>query len=422
MNKIQLTALDQTTIKLIDGDRGSNYPKKSDFSKKGYCLFLDSSNLTKNGFDFTSTSFISENKDNAMGNGKVQTDDLVMNTRGTLGNIGHYTKQVPFKHIRINSGMLIIRGGEEYTQNFLYVFFRSKLFFAQVENIMSGSVQKQLPVWIFNFIKVPKLDIPTQEKIASVIAALDKKIELNNKINAELEEMAKTLYNYRFVQFDFPNKNGKPYKSSGGEMVWSDELKREIPKGWEVKRVDQIESNIITGKTPSTKVSENFNGEIPFICIGDVRGDMHIVKTEATLSKKGAETQKNKYISEGSICVTCIASPGLVGFATEESQTNQQLNSIVCEKFENRHYLYFYLQDYFKYAKAKSGNTFANMNKEDFSSIKTIKPNDEILLKFADIIQPSIDKILTNTKENQKLAELRDWLLPMLMNGQVTVN
>lgn len=105
----------------------------------------------------------------------------------------------------------------------------------------------------------------------------------------------------------------------------------------------------------------------------------------------------------------------------EESQTNQQLNSIVCEKFENRYYLYFYLQDYFKYAKAKAGNTFANMNKEDFSSIKTIKPNDEILLKFASIIQPSIDKILTNTKENQKLAELRDWLLPMLMNGQVTI-
>lgn len=270
-----------------------------------------------------------------------------------------------------------------------------------------------------------ELIIPESEternKIASVLSTLDAKIELNNKINTELEDMTKTLYDYWFVQFDFPNENGKPYKSSGGEMVWSEELKREIPKGWEVKKLKEIESNIITGKTPSTEISEYFNGDVQFICIGDVRGNMHIVRTELTLSRKGADSQKNKYIPKGTICVTCIASPGLVGFATEEAQTNQQLNSVVCENIENRYYLYFYLTDYFKYAKAKTGNTFANMNKEDFSSILVLKPNHDLLKIFAERVNPLIEKILVNSKENQELAELRDWLLPMLMNGQVVV-
>jgi type I restriction enzyme, S subunit len=340
-----------------------------------------------------------------------------------IANIRPYLKKIWYATSTGGSSadVLTLVVNKEFDSKFVYYNLFKDDFF---NHMMVGSKGTKMPRGDKNQIlcfPIPEFSLIDQQKIAHILSTLDLKIKLNNKINAELEKMAKTLYDYWFVQFDFPDEKGRPYKSSDGEMVWNDELKRDIPKGWEVKRIDQIESSIITGKTPSTKVPENFNGEIPFICIGDVRGDMHIVKTETTLSKKGAETQKNKYIPEGTICVTCIASPGLVGFATEESQTNQQLNSIVCKKFENKYYLYFYLQDYFKYAKAKSGNTFANMNKEDFSSIKTIKPSDEILLKFANIIQPSIGKILTNTKENQKLAELRDWLLPMLMNGQVKV-
>jgi type I restriction enzyme S subunit len=149
---------------------------------------------------------------------------------------------------------------------------------------------------------------------------------------------------------------------------------------------------------------------------------MHIVETEITLTQIGAATQSNKFIPKGAICVTCIASPGLVAFATKDSQTNQQLNTIVCKEVENRYYLYFYLKDYFKYSRAKTGNTFANMNKGDFSSIKVLKPKKEILTAFSTNMESSINKILSNSIENQQLASLRDWLLPMLMNGQVKVN
>jgi type I restriction enzyme, S subunit len=270
-----------------------------------------------------------------------------------------------------------------------------------------------------------EIDLPNkihQDNVASVLVTIDKKIELNNKINAELETMAKLIYDYWFVQFDFPDANGKPYKSSGGKMVYNEELKREIPDGWEAQELGEFEKNIITGKTPSTSNQDYFGGDIPFICIGDVRGNMHITKTELTLSTKGADKQKNKYIPEGAICVTCIASPGLVGFATQDSQTNQQLNTVVCNQFENRYFLYFYLKDYFRFAKAKSGNTFANMNKGDFSSIKVIKPSNTVLKDFSSRLKPTIEKILVSSKESNELANLRDWLLPMLMNGQVTVN
>jgi type I restriction enzyme S subunit len=305
-----------------------------------------------------------------------------------------------------------------------YIYYALKNNYKLLRNASSGSTA--LP--ILNKTDFDLLEIvihnskKSQQKIATVLSALDAKIELNNQINAELEKMAKTIYDYWFVQFDFPDANGKPYKSSGGKMVWNEELKREIPTGWEVLDLDKIENNIITGKTPSTSNDSYFDGDVPFICIGDVRGNMHIVETEITLTQAGAESQNNKFIPKGSICVTCIASPGLVAFATRDSQTNQQLNSIVCEYLENRYYLYFYLTDYFKYAKAKTGNTFANMNKGDFSVIKVLKPSKELLINFCKILDSSIDKILNNSLENQTLAELRDWLLPMLMNGQVKVD
>jgi len=290
-----------------------------------------------------------------------------------------------------------------------------------IQNSASGSIQDNINI---EYLAGLDFKIPTksyQDEIVEVLANLDKKIELNNKINTELEAMAKLIYDYWFVQFDFPDANGKPYKSSGGKMVYNEVLKREIPEGWEVDALSDIEPNIVTGKTPLTKNPENFNGSVPFICIGDVRGNMHITRTELTLSSIGAGSQEKKYIPEGAICVTCIASPGLVGFATENSQTNQQLNTVVCSQFENQYFLYFYLKDHFRFAKAKSGNTFANMNKGDFSEIKVINPETELRKKFSVCLKPIIDNVLINSKENNKLVELRDWLLPMLMNGQVTV-
>ena len=233
--------------------------------------------------------------------------------------------------------------------------------------------------------------------------------------------MAKTLYDYWFVQFDFPDANGKPFKTSGGKMVYNAALKREIPEGWADIKIGKMEPNIVTGKTPSTANSDYFNGEIPFITIGDIRGSAFIVKTEQTLSIEGANSQGNKYLPKGAICVTCIASPGLVGFVTQTSQTNQQINSVICSNEFNRYFLYFAINGYFAGAKAKTGNTFANMNKGDFSEILVVEPLEDIRKLFHEKIDAVIKEIKIKSQENIRLEQLRDYLLPMLMNGQVTV-
>ncbi|BCN92771.1 hypothetical protein THMIRHAM_05560 [Thiomicrorhabdus immobilis] len=268
-------------------------------------------------------------------------------------------------------------------------------------------------------IRIPPIE--EQRLVSELLANIDKKIELNNRINAELEAMAKTLYDYWFVQFDFPDANGQPYKIAGGKMVYNPTLKREIPEGWEDTTIEKTESNIVTGKTPSKQKPEYFDGDIPFITIGDIRGNTFIVSTEETLSKQGADTQSGKYLPEDSICVTCIASPGLVGFVTQRAQTNQQINSVICKNEINKYFLYFAMKGYFEGAKAKTGNTFANMNKGDFSDIKVLSPSTQELQSFHEIVQPIFQKIKKCSLENFELQQLRDWLLPMLMNGQVTI-
>lgn len=234
--------------------------------------------------------------------------------------------------------------------------------------------------------------------------------------------MAKQLYDYWFVQFDFPNEEGKPYKSSGGEMVGNEDLKREIPKGWSVMSIGEVENNIITGKTPSCADEDNFGGHIPFITIDDIRGNLFVFNSQRTLSTKGAESQAKKYLPIGSLSVSCIGTIGVMGFIAKLSQTNQQINSVVFENEYNREFVYFALKLYFENAKTKIGNVFANMSKDEFASIKVVYPPKRILQAFHDKVAAIFDNIRNNIDEINTLTKQRDELLPLLMNGQVSIN
>lgn len=412
MNNKNFIQASQYCEKVFDGTHDTPKP-----TTKGFPL-VTSKHIVGGKLDLTTAYNISkEDFENVNRRSRVKQWDVLFSMIGSIGEVYLETKKdVPYAIKNVG----VFSSGNEEKAKWLYYYLKSPYAKKHISNYLSGAVQKFLSLGALR--EFPILPFDSEKSlITSILCLIDQKIELNNKVNAELEAMVKTIYDYWFVQFDFPDESGRPYKSSGGKMIWSEELKREIPKEWEIKRLDEIEQTIITGKTPSTKDKSNFDGEIPFICIGDVRGNMHIINTEIKLSRKGAESQENKFIPAGSICVTCIASPGLIGLATEDSQTNQQLNSIVCQRLEDRYYLYFYLKDYFKFAKAKTGNTFANMNKEDFSSIFVLKPSVDLLELFTKRVNPLISKNLMNSKENYKIAELRDWLLPILMNGQVTV-
>ena len=290
-------------------------------------------------------------------------------------------------------------------------------------NNASGSGQRYaLSVDALNNFPVPLIPLAEQERIADIFSSIDQKIALNRAINDNLEVMAKQLYDYWFVQFDFPNEEGKPYKSSGGKMVWNDKLKREIPAGWSSKMISEIEGNIVTGKTPSCANEDNFGGDIPFVTIDDIRGNLFVFQAQRTLSKLGADSQYKKYLPEGSLCVSCIGTIGVMGFVARLAQTNQQINSIIFGKEYNKEFSYFSLMLHFDNAKAKTGNVFANMNKEEFASIYIAYPSIELLQKYHEIVLPMFDTIKTNTSEILNLIKQRDDLLPLLMNGQVSVN
>ena len=215
-----------------------------------------------------------------------------------LANIRPYLKKIWYAQFDggCSADVLAIRANAETDSHFLfYALFRDDFFIHAMKGAKGTKMPRGDKAQIMEF-KIPVFDLKTQQSIAAVLSALDKKIALNKQINSRLEEMAKTLYDYWFVQFDFPDANGKPYKSSGGEMVFDETLKRKIPKGWEVKSLGKIENNIVTGKTPSTQYSNFFNGDIPFITIGDIRNNTFIIKTEQNLSIEGAlrTRQKNK--------------------------------------------------------------------------------------------------------------------------------
>lgn len=390
-------------------------------SKPQNCLLGDLIEFQR-GYDLPKSKFVHGKYPVQSSNGilgyhheyKVKAPSITIGRSGTVG-IPHLIKTNFFPH----NTALFVKDFKGNDVEYIYYLLKN----LKLNEYKTGSGVPTMNRNHLHPLKIQAfLGIPTQKSIAHILSTLDQKIAINNQINAQLEQMAKTLYDYWFVQFDFPDENGKPYKSSGGEMVYNDTLKREIPKGWEVKSLEEVEPNIITGKTPSTQNEEFFNGNIPFITIGDIRNNMFIFQTEQKLSKTGAESQSSKYLPKDSLCVSCIATVGLIGFTTQKSQTNQQINSIIFKNKYNGPYFYFYLKDYFVVGKAKTGNTFANMNKGDFANIKMIYPSSNIIEKFFQNIVYSFQKIKNLQKQNQQLTQLRDFLLPMLMNGQVGVD
>ena len=400
----QLTTLAHSKVEFIDGDRGKHYPNKSQLLDSGYCVFLNTSNVRKGWFDFSKVEFIDEVKDKQLRKGKVQNNDIILTTRGTVGNVAFVTKDMPFQNIRINSGMVIIRTATStFDPYFLLLFFRSDLFEKQCLLHGSGSAQPQLPISALKHILLPDLDIKYQGKIVSTIRSLDKKIELNNQINAELEAMAKTLYDYWFVQFDFPDADGKPYKSSGGKMVYNKVLKREIPEGWNNGIIQELIDKVpSSNRVPAKEFKDT--GEYPiidqsqdFIC-GYTDDKSTVIKPETAHVIFGDHTRVVK----------------LVNFNYARGADGTQVLIAKSDKVPS-YLLYQIVSD------IDLSNYGYARHYKFLKDTKCVIPNRLVAQRFQEKVKPFHEKIKDNIFQNQQLENLRDWLLPMLMNGQVTV-
>ena len=267
-------------------------------------------------------------------------------------------------------------------------------------------------------------ELTEQKRIGKLLRSLDRKIELNRAINQNLEAMAKQLYDYWFVQFNFPNEEGKPYKSNGGKMVWNKRLKREIPASWEIKIVDDV-VDVYNGATPSTADELNYGGDIVWITPKDLSDQKQkfIYQGERNISQVGYDSCSTHLLPSNTVLMSSRAPIGLLAIAKNELCTNQGFKSFVPKSGSIAIYLYYYLQYHIKQIEQLgTGTTFKEVSREDILKFPILKPSDNILDLWEERVSLLNDKQLEIQKENENLTKQRDELLPLLMNGQVSVN
>lgn len=310
---------------------------------------------------------------------------------------------------------------DKIDKDFLYYLMCSNKYRNEVLASATGTtVKHSAPDRILKFeFGLPSIE--EQQKIANILSCLDDKIELNNEMNKTLEEMAQSLFKRWFVDFEFPNEDGEPYKSSGGEMVDS-ELGM-IPKGWEVQCIGDI-GNVITGKTPSAKVEGSYGYECNFITPRDITDSPIILNTERKLSSIGINNLKKNLVCKNSIGVSCIGSNlGEVYITGENSITNQQINTVVLKEGKIYPYVYIYLKNMKEeFLNMAGGSAVPIINKTSFSGINILMPDMYILNKFVQSTTCYFERIEENLKENESLIALRDNLLPKLMSGEIDLS
>ncbi len=349
---------------------------------------------------------ISENDFNEVNKrSKVDQWDILVSMIGTVGEV-LLIKEEPTFAIK-NIGLLKTSKNEVLAK-YIYYYFVSPVGQNEIKANLSGTSQQFISLGRLRDIEIsiPK-NQSDQNKIASILSTYDEKIENNNKIIKNLELTAQTIFNEWFVNFKFPGH--EKVKMVDSEMG-------EIPEGWEVGKISDL-GNVVCGKTPSKSHAEYFGGNILFIKIPDMHDQVFINTTEDSLTEAGENVQKNKTVPAGSICVSCIATVGLVSITTQDSQTNQQINTLVPNSEEFLEYLYFTLVGMKSDLQAigSGGSTTLNVNTSVFSGLETLIPNKEVVKEFHRVVSKMFDGIKQLTIENVSLRLQRDQLLAKLI-------
>ena len=323
---------------------------------------------------------------------------ILFSSRAPIGYIA-----IAAKELCTNQGFKSIIPNENIDPLFLYYLLKYNK--DRIEALGSGTTFKEISGSTMKNIevRVPKLK-KVQSKIASILASIDDKIELNLKINNNLEQQAHAIFKSWFVDFT-------PFD-------------KKMPSNWSKGTIDDLAKEIVCGKTPPTKTAEYYGTEIPFITIPDMHGKIYSVTTERYLSILGANSQVKKSLPKNSVCVSCIGTAGLVTLVAEKSQTNQQINSIIPKDGFSSYFIYLLMQTLYDTINklGQSGSTIVNLNKTQFGKIQVIIPTLSVMTNFDEIMFPIFEKMLQNQKENLSLVLLRDTLLPKLMSGEIDVS
>lgn len=382
-------------IIIIDGDRGKNYPKQNEFQNTGHCLFLSTKNVRYTGFDFSDCQFISKERDQLLRKGKLIRHDLVITTRGTVGNLGFYSDDINFDNIRINSGMVIIRPDKDFLFpkfNFYVFRFLQKDFLT----FTTGSAQPQLPIRDLSEIEIKLPPLPEQKSIASILSSLDDKIDLLQRQNATLEAMAETLFRQWFVE---------EAKEEWEEVKLGDFVKTNatsIDKNYKYQQIEYLDTSSVTAGTFDTPV---------------------------TLSLINAPSRARRLVKENDIIISTVRPDqkhyGIVKNPMKNLVVSTGFCVISCEEIDP-HFVYLLLTNeemtnYLHSIAEGSTSTYPSLKPSDIEELEFQLPPKDLLNQFAAIARNHWDKIHFNQTQIRTLTTLRDVLLPKLMSGEVRV-
>lgn len=363
-------------------------------------------NLKDGKIDCTNLSFVSEEDYNERVKRAIpEESDIIISREAPMGVVGIIPEG--FQCCLGQRLVLLKIDKSKCIPTYLLYSLMSEYVQLQIRRInRTGSIVSNLNISSLKELKILLHNFEEQSKIANILSAIDDKIQINNQINQELEAMAKTLYDYWFVQFDFPDQNGKPYKSSGGKMVYNQELKREIPEGWGVEKLGDVAYLKAGGDKPSN-ISEIQSKETPFPIYSnglDNKG-LYGYTNKATIHKKSLT----------------VSARGTIGYVQRRFSSFFPIIRLisVTPKEEN---MIGYIENFLKSIQFEnSGSVQRQLTVPQIDKLYILVPKNEVLKKYHSMTVNYYSEVENNEQQNQELIQLRDWLLPMLMNGQVKV-
>jgi type I restriction enzyme S subunit len=366
-----------------------------------------------------------------VGNKISEPGDVVFTSKGSVGRFAFVRDTTPRFVYSPQLCFWRVLDRRRINPQWLFYWMQSREYFIQFSGVAGQTdMADYVSLRDQRQMKIALPPLPEQRAIACILGALDDKIDLNRRMNRTLEAMARALFQSWFVDFD-PVRAKLAGQAPAGlkpelAALFPDRLVevegREVPEGWRVGTVENL-GNVVCGKTPPTTNDKNYGRDVPFVTIPDMHNKVFVTETNKLLSKVGASTQKTKYLPPYSICVSCIATPGLVTLTSKLCQTNQQINSVIPADPDMALYCYFALRELGDQIRSHGagGSVLLNVNKGQFSAMKMLLPSKQITSAFQCVTKPIFERILSNEGQSKSLAALRDTLLPKLISGALRV-
>ncbi|EHK7195976.1 restriction endonuclease subunit S [Escherichia coli] len=389
-------ALELTGVKVIDGDRGKEYPKASDFSGDGYCLFLSAKNVTKYGFQFNELQFIDAEKDKKLRKGRVKRSNIVLTTRGSVGHFAYYDASVPYDVMRINSGMVILDADEsDLEPNFLYALCRSFIVQKQIEAASFGSAQPQLTVGIVKGLKLPIPTLVEQKKIAQILSTWDKAISVTEKLLTNSQRQKKALMQQLLT----------------GKKRLLDENGVRFSGEWCTCTLSEV-AHIIMGSSPKSEAYNDNGLGLPLI-----QGNADI---KCRVSCPRVYTSDiTKECSPGDILLSVRAPVGTVALSQHKACIGRGISAIKSKRKMSQPFLYqWFLWFEPKWCYLSQGSTFESINSDDIKTLKLSVPNFEEQQKIATVLSAADDEIATLEKKLACLKDEKKALMQQLLTGK----